>query len=104
HEGPGVKRDVPPIERPLIEDVARRAIQDGQSVTSVFRGPRDVILFHAAPVVVDGTAVGSAWGMQRLAGLRTGPSTSVSVPHKTPGDDVERAQIPGRRHVLLARS
>jgi hypothetical protein len=33
HEGPGVKRDIPPIERPMIEDVARRAVNQGQEVS-----------------------------------------------------------------------
>ena len=32
HDGPGVKRDIPPIERPLIEDVARHAAQDGDLI------------------------------------------------------------------------
>jgi len=71
HEGPGVKRDIPPIERPMIEDVARRASRQGQSVSYTFRGARDVILFEAAPIIVNGNKVGSAWVMKRLAGLRS---------------------------------
>jgi hypothetical protein len=70
HDGPGVKRDIPPIERPLIEEVARRAAQDGEPAESVFRGPRDVIIFDAVPIVVGGKTVGSTWLMKRLPGLR----------------------------------
>lgn len=33
HEGPGVKRDIPPIERPMIEDVARRAASQDQEIS-----------------------------------------------------------------------
>ncbi len=79
HDGPGVKRDIPPIERPLIEDVARRAAQDRQSTASVFRGPRDVIIFDAVPIGVGDAVAGSAWAMQRLPGLRSERSSSVSL-------------------------
>jgi signal transduction histidine kinase len=79
HDGPGVKRDIPPIERPLIEDVARHATQDGLSTAFVFRGPRDVIVFDAAPVMASGATVGSVWAMKRLSGLRSESSTSVNL-------------------------
>jgi signal transduction histidine kinase len=70
HEGPGVKRDIPPIERPMIEDVARRAANQSQNVSYTYRGARDVIVFEAAPVMVKGNVQGSAWAMKRLPGLR----------------------------------
>jgi signal transduction histidine kinase len=79
HGGPGVKRDIPPIERPIIEDIARRATQDGRPAASVFRGPRDVILFNAAPVIVGGAPIGSAWVMKRLPGLRAELSTGFNA-------------------------
>ncbi|MFY9909405.1 MAG: ATP-binding protein [Candidatus Sulfotelmatobacter sp.] len=70
HEGPGVKRDIPPIERPIIEDVARRAANQSQNISYTYRGARDVIVFEAAPVRVKGNLQGSAWVMKRLPGLR----------------------------------
>jgi signal transduction histidine kinase len=77
--GPGIKRDIPPIERPLIEDVARHAAQDRQSTSYVFHGPRgDVILFAATPVLTR-TAVGSAWVMKRLPGAQSGRSLRFSL-------------------------
>ena len=71
HEGPGVKRDIPPIERPLIEDVARRAASQGQDVSYIYRGERAVIVFEAVPIVVKGNPIGSAWVMKRLPSLRS---------------------------------
>jgi signal transduction histidine kinase len=71
HEGPGVKRDIPPIERPLIEDVARRAASQGQEVSYIYRGERAVIVFEAVPIVVKGNPIGSAWVMKRLPSLRS---------------------------------
>jgi two-component system, NtrC family, sensor histidine kinase HydH len=71
HEGPGVKRDIPPIERPMIEDVARRAASQGQEVSNIYRGERAVIVFEAVPIVVKGNPIGSAWVMKRLPSLRS---------------------------------
>jgi signal transduction histidine kinase len=71
HEGPGVKRDIPPIERPLIEDVARRAATQDQEVSYIYRGERAVIIFEASPIVVKGNPIGSAWVMKRLPSLRS---------------------------------
>jgi signal transduction histidine kinase len=71
HEGPGVKRDIPPIERPMIEDVARRAAGQGQEVSYTYRGARAVIVFEAVPIVVKGNPIGSAWVMKRLPSLRS---------------------------------
>jgi signal transduction histidine kinase len=79
HEGPTPKRDIPPIERPIIEDVARRAVQDLEPSASVFRGPRDVILFEAAPVLVNGTGAGSAWVMKRLPEVRSELATPFNL-------------------------
>jgi signal transduction histidine kinase len=71
HEGPGVKRDIPPIERPMIEDVARRAASQGQEVSNIYRGERAVIVFEAVPIVAKGNPIGSAWVMKRLPSLRS---------------------------------
>jgi signal transduction histidine kinase len=71
HEGPGVKRDIPPIERPMIEDVARRAAGQDQEVSYIYRGERAVIVFEAVPIVVKGNPIGSAWVMKRLPSLRS---------------------------------
>ena len=65
-----MKRDIPPIERPIIEDVARRAANQSQNISYTYRGARDVIVFEAAPVRVKGNLQGSAWVMKRLPGLR----------------------------------
>jgi signal transduction histidine kinase len=71
HEGPGVKRDIPPIERPMIEDVARRAAGQDQEVSYIYRGERAVIVFEAVPIVVKSNPIGSAWVMKRLPSLRS---------------------------------
>jgi signal transduction histidine kinase len=71
HEGPGVKRDIPPIERPMIEDVVRRAAGQDQEVSYIYRGERAVIVFEAVPIVVKGNPIGSAWVMKRLPSLRS---------------------------------
>src|SRR5437867_6701940 len=79
HEGPGVKRDIPPIERPMIEDVARRAAKQSQNVSYTYGGTRDVIVFEAAPVIVKGNVLGSAWVMKRLPGLRSQGDLKLSL-------------------------
>ena len=79
HEGPSVKRDIPPIERPMIEDVARRAAKQSQNVSYIYRGARDVIVFEAAPVLMKGNVLGSAWAMKRLPGLRSQGDLKLSL-------------------------
>jgi signal transduction histidine kinase len=79
HEGPGVKRDIPPIERPMIEDVARRAVGQNQEVSNTYRGARAVIVFEAAPIVVKGNPIGSAWVMKRLPSLRSQQDWTLSL-------------------------
>jgi signal transduction histidine kinase len=79
HEGPGVKRDIPPIERPMIEDVARRAASQDQEVSYTYRGARAVIVFEAAPIVVKGNPIGSAWVMKRLPSLRSQQDWTLSL-------------------------
>lgn len=79
HEGLSVKRDIPPIERPMIEDVARQAAKRSQNASYVYRGARDVIVFEAAPVIVKGNVLGSAWVMKRLTGLRSQGDLKLSL-------------------------
>jgi signal transduction histidine kinase len=79
HEGPGVKRDIPPIERPMIEDVARRAASQDQEVSYTYRGARAVIVFESAPIVVKGNPIGSAWVMKRLPSLRSQQDWTLSL-------------------------
>jgi len=79
HEGPGVKRDIPPIERPMIEDVARRAAIQGHDVSYTYRGPRAVIVFEASPIVVKGDPIGSAWVMKRLPSMRAQQDWTLSL-------------------------
>lgn len=70
HPGPRPKHDVPPLERPAILNIARRAAASGRVVSLVRPGRADVILFQAAPVRCGGGVLGSAWAMKRLPGLR----------------------------------
>jgi signal transduction histidine kinase len=79
HEGPRVKRDIPPIERPMIEEVARRAANQSQNAAYVYRGERDVIVFEAAPIIVKDSVQGSAWAMKRLPGLRSQGDLKLSL-------------------------
>jgi hypothetical protein len=69
----------PPIEKPIIEDVARRAAKQSQSVSNTYRGERDVIVLETAPVIVSGTVQGSAWVMKRLPGLRSERDLKISA-------------------------
>jgi signal transduction histidine kinase len=79
HEGPGIKRDIPPVERPMIEDVARRAASTGQAVSYIYQGDRDVVLFEAAPITVEGNSTGSAWVMKRIPKLRSQANLGISL-------------------------
>jgi signal transduction histidine kinase len=79
HEGLSVKRDIPPIERPTIEDVARQAAKQSQNSSYVYRGASDVIVFEAAPVLMKGNVLGSAWAMKRLPGLRSQGDLKLSL-------------------------
>jgi signal transduction histidine kinase len=72
HEGPVLKRDIPPVERPTITDLARKAALTGGDQALRFSGVRDVIVFVAAPVRLNGAVIGSTWIMQRLPGLNSG--------------------------------
>ncbi len=66
NDGPGPKQDIPPRERPTILSVAERAATTARPASQIFRGQRDVILFQAVPLVLDGRTLGSVWGMQRI--------------------------------------
>lgn len=77
HEGPGVKKDIPVAETPTIVDLARKAIETHQAQTQRFSGARDVVVFAAAPIFVNKTAVGSTWMMQRMPGVNSGRSLKV---------------------------
>jgi signal transduction histidine kinase len=79
HEGPGVKRDIPVTERPTITNLARKAASTGQSQTQRYSGARDVIVFVAAPVRVNGTIAGSVWMMQHMQGINSGRSMQILV-------------------------
>lgn len=70
-EGPGPKNDIPVRERPTITELARKAAVSGQTKSRLFSGVRDVVVFVATPVQVNGTAVGSVWMMQRMPGLNS---------------------------------
>ncbi len=71
YHGSGPKTDVPPAERPTIEQVVEAAAR-GQVLAeeSVSAGP-DLILFRALPLVDTGRSVGAIWVMQRLSAVRS---------------------------------
>lgn len=71
HEGPGIKKDMPEKELPTILNLARKAAETKQAESLIFRGQRDDVAFQAAPIVLNGNAVGSVWLMKRLPGLHT---------------------------------
>jgi signal transduction histidine kinase len=79
HEGPGVKKDIPVTERPTITGLARKAAATGQIQTQRYSGARDVIVFVAAPVRVNGAIAGSVWMMQHMQGINTGRSVQILV-------------------------
>lgn len=72
HPGPGIKKDIPPAERPEITSLARKAAFAGQIQSLRFSGVRDAIAFVAAPIKVNGKVLGSTWIMQRMPGINSG--------------------------------
>lgn len=62
HRLGAAKTDVPPLERPAIEQTAREAVGIPQS--RVLRDARDLIFIQAAPLP---SGIGSAWVMKRVA-------------------------------------
>src|SRR6266567_2559789 len=72
HEGPGVKKDIPATETPTILNLAQKAVATNQTQSLRYSGARDTIVFAAAPVRVNGTAIGSTWTMQRMPGINAG--------------------------------
>ncbi|MGA2356869.1 MAG: histidine kinase dimerization/phospho-acceptor domain-containing protein [Terriglobales bacterium] len=63
----------------MIEGVARRAASQDQEVSYTYRGARAVIVFEAAPIVVKGNPIGSAWVMKRLPSLRSQQDWTLSL-------------------------
>lgn len=71
YRGSGPKTDIPEAERPTIERVAARAVQERRAVNErIVAGP-DLILFHALPLSGTEAPAGAVWVMERLAGIRT---------------------------------
>jgi signal transduction histidine kinase len=71
YRGSGPKTDIPAAERPTIERVAARAVQERRPADErVVAGP-DLILFRAMPLSAEGAPAGAVWVMERLAGIRT---------------------------------
>jgi signal transduction histidine kinase len=71
YRGSGPKTDIPAAERPTIERVAVRAVQERRPADErIVAGP-DLILFRALPLAAQGAPAGAVWVMERLAGLRT---------------------------------
>lgn len=71
-DGPGPKQDIPPRERPTILSIAQQAATTGKPAGFVFRGQKDVVLFRAVPIWIEGKVVGSVWGMHRLHDVESG--------------------------------
>lgn len=70
YRGSGPKTDIPAAERPTIERVAVRAVEERRPADErVMAGP-DLILFRALPLP-SGAHAGAVWVMERLAGIRT---------------------------------
>ncbi len=70
YQGTGKKTDVPAAEEETIRHVARRAFKEGETVTERIDTARDVIFFHARPVVAGGRPEGAVWLMHRLHRVR----------------------------------
>jgi signal transduction histidine kinase len=71
--------EVPPRERPIIEDVARQAARSGQLSTSVLRAPRDTLLFAAVPLPPAARGPASAWVMMRVPQSASGTPRLVAI-------------------------
>ena len=72
NDGPGPKQDIPPRERPTILSVAQQAATTGRPAEFAFRGQKDVLLFRAVPIALNGKVLGSVWGMNRLHDVESG--------------------------------
>lgn len=68
--GSGPKTDIPEAERPTITRIAGQAIAENTTIQEQLERGFDVILFASAPLNLDGHAVGAAWVMSRLPGIR----------------------------------
>lgn len=68
--GSGPKTDIPEAERPTITRLAGQSIAENTTVQEQVERGFDVILFAAAPLIHEGRAVGAAWVMSRLPGIR----------------------------------
>ncbi|WP_295381913.1 HAMP domain-containing sensor histidine kinase [uncultured Pseudacidovorax sp.] len=84
YEGAGVKTDVPPAERPLLEQLASQAVDTGHTQIQQVRGSRELLIVAACPLNVGGAA---AWTMTRTqlgavaaeGGLRAGVAALVAA-------------------------
>ncbi|WP_304306556.1 HAMP domain-containing sensor histidine kinase [Pseudacidovorax intermedius] len=84
YEGAGVKTDVPPAERPLLEQLARQAVDTGRDQAQQVRGSRELLIVAACPLNAGGAA---AWTMTRTqlgavaaeGGLRAGVAALVAA-------------------------
>lgn len=68
--GSGPKTDIPAAEQPVITRTVHQAITTSLPVQEHVEQGFDVILFAATPLLKDGHAVGAAWLMHRLPGIR----------------------------------
>lgn len=71
YRGSGPKTDIPAAERPTIERVAGRAVQERRPVEERVAGGPDLILFRALPLPDGEVPGGAVWVMERLAGVRS---------------------------------
>ncbi len=62
YEGAGAKTDVPPAERPLLEQLASQAVDTGRMQAQQVRGSRELLIVAACPL---GAGQAAAWTMTR---------------------------------------
>ena len=69
YHGSGTKNEIPATERPAIQRLITRAIQEeGVQAEQVVAGP-DILLFRADPLLKAGQPVGAIWLLHRLRGI-----------------------------------
>lgn len=69
YHGSGTKTDIPPTERPTIQEIIDQAIQqESVAVKQVVSGP-DILLFRAQPLFSANQPVGATWLLRRLRGI-----------------------------------
>ncbi len=69
YQGSGPKSDIPPAERPTIQEVAQQAVDTRGPARKRIDTASDTVLFQAVPLQQAGSVKGAVWVMHHLEGV-----------------------------------